>query len=311
MKLRPLITGIATLVPGVKRIRPNGGGATASARYCYSVWLRHLVMAHKNALNTFPRTVAELGPGDSLGIGLSALASGAERYYALDVVPYSSPERNLSIFDEIIALFRQRTDIPGREELPAVKPYLDDYSFPSDILTAARLEEALDDVRLERIRHSIKTPNRQESLIDYIVPWFDDGRIRHKSVDMLYSQTVLQHVDELAHTYQTMYDWLRDDGYISHQIDLTCRDTSEHWNGHWTLSDFQWKLIRGKRPYLINRVPHSQHLELLRESGFRVVCDKTVLEESKIGRQHLAKRFSQISDEDLTTRGAFIQAVKQ
>jgi len=39
-----------------------------SARYYYSVWLQHLVHAHLNGVREVPRVVAELGPGNSLGI---------------------------------------------------------------------------------------------------------------------------------------------------------------------------------------------------------------------------------------------------
>src|SRR5215813_2064256 len=91
-----LIFNAATFVPGVsalplvrrklaQRSLGTGGGAQ-SARYCYSVWLRHLLHASANRLNVDPVHVAELGPGLSLGIGLAAILSGVERYYAFDVV---------------------------------------------------------------------------------------------------------------------------------------------------------------------------------------------------------------------------------
>ena len=54
----------------------------------------HLVMAHRSGLSTQPEVVAELGPGDSLGIGMAALLTGAEVYYAFDVVEYASNQRN-------------------------------------------------------------------------------------------------------------------------------------------------------------------------------------------------------------------------
>jgi hypothetical protein len=68
----PLLKGIATHLPGTNRVLPSRGtGGTTSARYCCSVWLRHISCAHENGLSTRPEVVAELGPGDSLGIGLA------------------------------------------------------------------------------------------------------------------------------------------------------------------------------------------------------------------------------------------------
>ena len=74
-----LIFNAATFVPGIsalplvkrklaQRSLGTGGGAQ-SARYCYSVWLRHLIHAWKNGLPFRPNRVAELGPGFSIGVG--------------------------------------------------------------------------------------------------------------------------------------------------------------------------------------------------------------------------------------------------
>ena len=98
MNARQLATGILSYVPGMNNFLLRRTGGTESARYCYSVWLRHLIMAYKNGLKSHPQIIAELGPGDSLGMGLAALLSGAELYYGFDVVRYAHPKTNLSIF---------------------------------------------------------------------------------------------------------------------------------------------------------------------------------------------------------------------
>jgi hypothetical protein len=76
--------------------------------YCYEVWLKHLTLLWANGLRTIPDTVAELGPGDSLGTGLAALLSGANHYYALDIIRYADTPRNLMIFDQLVDLFQRR-----------------------------------------------------------------------------------------------------------------------------------------------------------------------------------------------------------
>ena len=76
-------------------------GGTVSARYCYSVWSRHLSILQRSGLPTTFKTMVELGPGDSLGIGLAALLSGVERYIALDVVQHASGAQNTADFREV------------------------------------------------------------------------------------------------------------------------------------------------------------------------------------------------------------------
>ena len=77
--LVPLIKGFATFVPGLNRLLQVRTGGTGSARYCYSIWMRYLVMAYESGLPTRPDVAAELGPGKSLGVGCAALLSGANR----------------------------------------------------------------------------------------------------------------------------------------------------------------------------------------------------------------------------------------
>src|SRR5262249_16619127 len=97
---------------------------------------------------------------------------------------------------------------------------------------------------------------------------------------------------------------------MSHQIDFKCHGTSDEWNGHWCYSDLTWKIIKGKRRYLLNREPHSTHIALLKKENFTIVCDRTVRSKSNMTRSALAPRFRSMSEDDLTTSGSFIQAVK-
>jgi len=309
---RYIVSGLITYVPVLRRILSRRTGGTGSTRYCYSVWLRHLSLAHKNGLNTAPATVAELGPGDSLGIGLAALLSGAERYWAFDIVRYADTGENLIVFDELVELFRNREEIPGPDEFPMLRPLLDDYGFPRHILTDERLAAALEDGRLDRIRQSILASDGSgDSMIEYQVPWSDTDTIAPGTVDMIYSQAVLEHIDELADAYRAMNLWLADGGFVSHQIDLKCHGMGERWNDHWAYSDLVWRLIRGNRAYLLNRQPHSVHTELLQGEGFDIVCDERVIDDSGLVREALPPRYRDLPDADLVTSDVFVQAVKR
>lgn len=313
MKLKTslkLLYGIATFIPGISSLRLKGASETASSRYCYSVWLRHLVMAHCNGLNSFPKVVAEFGPGKSLGIGLAALISGCEQYFALDVVEHANVDRNVRVFDELVDLFKNCTDIPGDNEFSKINPQLKEYSFPHDILDGYRLKYALEDSRLENIRNSIINPHRKDSVLKYSVPWYNFNVIKKESIDMIYSQAVLEHIDNLENAYKAMNLGLKPTGYISHQIDFKCHGTADEWNGHWTYSDLTWKLMRGKRPYLLNRQPYSLHLSLLEKEGFKLITNISYRLESKLQKKQLAPQFQSMSDDDLITSGAFVQGMK-
>ena len=64
------------------------------------------------------------------------------------------------------------------------------------------------------------------------------------------------------------------------------------------------------RPYLLNREPLSAHLKMMRDAGFKIRCKIVKESQSNIQRQELPHRFRNISNDDLTTSSAFIQASK-
>ncbi len=305
---KQVMVGLSSYVPLLNRRFRRGTRGSDSARYCYSVWLRHLVVAAENGRALREPVVAELGPGDSIGIGLAALLSGAREYYALDVVDYGSLTRNVAVFDELVGLFRSRAAIPDEREFPQVQPLLADYSFPDQLLPHRVLEKSLHDDRLQSIKHSIVDPRRPDSLVHLIVPWHNPVVIPPESVNLIFSQAVLEHVADLPLAYRSMRRWLAPDGLMSHQIDFKCHWKATEWNGHWSYSDLTWRLIQGKQVYLLNREPHSTHLRLLRQEGFHLVCDRVQRRESNLSREQLARRFHDIPTDDLTISGALIQA---
>jgi SAM-dependent methyltransferase len=167
--------------------------------------------------------------------------------------------------------------------------------------------------RLDAIRNALEALGRDhacESPIVYFAPWDNGAIIKENSVDMIYSQAVLEHVDDLEYTYQTLYRWLKPGGVMSHEIDFKCHGQAAQWNGHWAHSDFSWRLIKGTRTNLLNRQPHSMHVDLLKRHGFHIVYDQRSTKPSGITRSELSRRFKHLSDEDLVTSSSFIQGVK-
>ena len=303
--------GLASLLPWHTRAQTAGAGGTASARYCYSVWLRHLVLAREHGYADTPRHLVEIGPGATLGVGLAALLSGAEQYDALDLIPFVASPHNLAIFDELLDLFRREADIPAEDEFPAVRPLLPSYAFPRHILPRDLMSETQRPARLRRIRHAIEDPTTSESIIRYHAPWTDGhGLLPLHSCDMILSQAVLQHVDDLAALYGLMASWVTPGGLMSHTVNYASHGMAQVWNGHWEYAETTWRMMRGRRPYLINREPHSTHRRLLDQHGFAVIGQHLYTETGGLTRDRLSPRFRTLSDEDLVTSGAFIQARK-
>jgi hypothetical protein len=303
----------ALSLPGVQaqlRRRSIGAVASSSGRYCYSVWLRHLRMAAESGLPIQTPAVAELGPGASLGVGLAALLCGAEEYHAFDVVQHTESERNLRVLDELIELYRARAPIPDDSDYPQLRPRLKDYAFPHDLLKEDRLAATLAPERIERIRQSLRAIGTPTSMIRYQAPWTSEAVVRENSVDLVFSQAVLEHVDDLRGAYDAMWRWLKPGGVLSHTIDFRSHGWSARWDGHWGYSDLSWKLIRGRDVWSINREPYSTHRRLLLERGFRIVHEQRSRAEAETTRAQLAPRYRDMPEEDRTTRGVFVQAIK-
>jgi hypothetical protein len=64
-------------------------------------------MFSAGAIKSIPQAVAELGPADSLGMGLCSLLSGARSYYAFDAIKHAASDNNLRIFLRSSSSFSQ------------------------------------------------------------------------------------------------------------------------------------------------------------------------------------------------------------
>ena len=311
IKWRAVVKGFLTFLPVLDRLGNRTTGGTASARYCYSVWMRHLysVSAVRGVFR--PHCVAELGPGDSLGIGLSAILSGVDSYYALDRKEHAFLKTNLSVLDELVELFRNRASIPDDAEFPGVFPKLDCYEFPHKLLNEEWLDYCLAPERLASIKRLLSgssLPNEPITL-RYFAPWDENAAIRPESVDWVFSQAVLEHVDEPKNAYQNLWKWLKPNGLMSHTIDYGSHGLAKKWDGHRTVGDFLWNIVRGRRPYLINRLSHSAHIEMMNACRFEILAEFRIAD-SYLSRRLLAPRFRNLTALDLSTRSAFVVAFK-
>lgn len=300
MQLMPLIKGAATFIPGLYRAERGSTGGTVTARYCYSVWLRLLKTLSVPAGAQKLRNIAELGPGDSLGIGLAAVLSGACRLQSLDVVRYASVERNQAILYELARLFRAREPIPDDDEFPQLHPRIDSYRFPDDLLPESLLSETLAPDRVGRIAAAIAGSESDVS-VDYLVPWNGKMELEGRKLDLVYSQAVLEHVEDLGATHIALARLVEPGGLAVHVIDFRCHGMTPGWDGHLQYSAPLWALVKGRRPYLLNRASPCEQLEFMQQAGFRTLTVNRVIQEPTLGLSDLAPEFRGWSEEDRCT----------
>ncbi len=318
-EIKAVVSGLATWVPRYTGIRETGGAN--SARYCYSVWLRHLSLCEPFLVKCPPRAVMELGPGRSLGVGLAALLSGVKRYLAVDAVSFAgNVSEQLEMLEELRSLFIARADIPTEQEFPNIKPALSNHHFPRRLINDIDLDESLQETCLAAIRHSLNSLHKESRHggsvedrsrpLSYLAPWGDAGVEQNASFDLIISQAVMEHVSDVDMIYRSCMRLLKPGGLMSHQIDFKSHGKASEWNGHWKYPMWLWRVIVGRRPFLINRVPLSGHLKSIERAGFEILAVVRVSTPSQLERSRLAEPFQDLSDDDLTTSGAAIIARK-
>jgi len=270
--------------------------------------MKHLTLLRERGMQAMPKSVVELGPGSSIGTGLAALLSGAERYVGIDAVVHATPQANLRVYRELCGMFERRDPRP-RAGFPAYDMYLDADLFPSHILTPERLEETLAPERLNRLHTDVETLSKPSpsSAIRYHT-WNERNGLGEAQVDLVFSHVVMNQVDDLDRVYGMCARWCRPGGWMSHQIDLTSLRTTPEWNGHRRYGDLEWKLIEGRRPYFVNRETVGGHLELMERKGFDIVDVIRAKVGDGITREQHAQRFRSRPDEDLATHTAFVIA---
>jgi hypothetical protein len=305
IKLKPLAKGMASFVVPALRSMRSSGFETTGPDYCYSVFLRHFSHIAPVSGGAVPKSVAEFGPGSSIGVGLCALLAGAQTYTGLDVVDCTNEALNLQAFDRLVEMFRARLPVPQTGSFNPIFTPAADWAFPESLVP--NLERSLEPERLNRIRADIVA--KTGAFIRVATPWTRADVIPRGSLDWIFSQSVLEHVDDAAKVYDCARLWLRSGGLMSHETDYTSHDLTHHWNGHWTIGDAAWRALRGKRPYLINRLPHSAHVAMLNARGFEILTElPQVQADDAVPQSQFAPAFRSMSAADATTSLVFFVA---
>jgi len=315
MNARLLLGGIKSYLPS-PGAGYKGTGGTVTGAYCYAVWLRHLTLiARYLGGAAVPRgTVVELGPGDSIGLGLAAILSGSETYVGLDVLEHASNETNLRVLDELVALYRRRAAIADEKSFPRLFPRASSNDFPAALFNESVLSDRLSDVQVARLRDTLRHSSSSTGSIQYRCPW-NHRSVDPCSADLIISQVALEYMDhtesrdDLRANIRAMANWLRPGGVMSHQVDFTSPG-GQPWNHHWAYGDLAWRIMRGRRPCYENRVSLSRYVALFEEAGCEVIGVERV-EQLGLQAEHVAPRFRKLPASDFSTSAALIVAIKR
>jgi hypothetical protein len=313
MNMRLLLGGLKSYLP-IGTSSYTGTGGTVGGSYCYSVWLRHLTLICRSVPGFRPRAMAELGPGDSIGVGIAALLTGIDRYVGLDVLEHARVETNMRVLDELVKLFRNRAPIPGDADFPALYPRLSAYGFPGALLDEPTLRKRLSAPYLAQLRDAVAFAGKGDVPVRYVTPWSRES-VEPGTLDLVLSHGALQDMDHMASrddlrsNLEAMVSWLKPGGVMSHHIELRCPG-GEAWNHHWAYGDLSWAIVRGKRPYYKNRVPLSRYISLMEAMGCHVSGVQR-LEREGLGRDQVSDRFRALPEEDFHTAAALIIAVRR
>lgn len=215
-------------------------GNTSSSAYAHGVWRFHLENYARFSGRRLPATIAEFGPGATLGACIAAICDGVGKAIALDVCPYASNDAaNIRMLDELFS----DTERVGK------------YALLKDAVTRVGTDDP-------------------DALLRYVAPYTDPNALSPNSVDFIFSHSVMEHVSEPQHAYKAFFRWLKPGGIISHKIDHSSHAITRSWNGHYAIPDALWSFIVGRRPYLLNRKTPTEHREAIANAGFRMLFEK-------------------------------------
>ena len=156
------------------------------------------------------------------------------------------------MLSDLIRLFSAREPIGPR------------YVFPDQAIDWTAFHD-----KANKLRSDIRAGVNSTHTLRYQAPWTSPRIIPESSLDLVFSEGVLQCIDDLEGAYRAMFGWLKPGGFSSHAVGLSGAYLSPYWNGHWAYSDWQWRLVRGGRPFLSEPRTAQCTSSLCRTGGLR------------------------------------------
>ncbi len=236
-----------------KRIKHS----SSDALFCYSLWLGLIKYLENNKIEYCGDRVAELGTAGSFGVGLVALLTGTNEFYAFEIENLYKQEMNICLLDEIVGLLNAETDLCGTYSQLNIP--ITDKRFPSELITPkykdrqfiGELKKELGDIF-----------NEKNKYIRYVLNWNEESV---ENLDLIFSRAVMEHVKNPHLVYESIFSLLQQGGVTIHDIELHSHRLTKDPCGHRKLPAFLWRLINGRRAYSLNLLLLSEHIEIMNE----------------------------------------------
>ena len=256
-----------------------------------------------NSLNF--NTICEFGPGDSVAIGLLYMIIYKSKYVAFDAYPY---------FDKGVSF---KACSKALEHLKNI----DTSSSLALFLRSNRFSNSIDISNLFRYLKQNIIPNIKDlsskdisdaiTKIEYHAPYNLDDHKNKYQFDLIFSQAVLEHCDNLSEIYKFQKSNLHYDGVSYNHIDFKSHGTSFRWNGQYSISNKLYKSLEKSNTFQwINRMPISHHQSLIKEVGLKTFEVVKFKYNEGIGMEKVSKDMqSFIKDlDDLDTHSSIVMS---
>jgi SAM-dependent methyltransferase len=222
--------------------------------------------------------VAEMGPGDSLGMALIAKGYGAQGSYLMDV--HSAADMNVATYHRLGDEIKAHVPFPERIN--------NDYSSITAMLAFANAEY------------------HTGGLADW-------AKISDTSVDWIFSHAVLEHVrlDEFDDTLAECARVLKPGGVTTHCVDMA--DHLGHSLHSLRFSPKVWesKLFQ-ESGFYTNRLRSTELIAAFEHAGFEIMATRSrEWPTVPLAREHLHPDYTEFPDEVLRSHTIYITARKR
>lgn len=233
---------------------------------------KDLISRSQGRLDITDKVVLEVGPGNSMGMGLLFLAYGAKKVYLVD--------RFKHIFwDDYDGIY--------------YKNFLSEISN-QDVPNRSVVKEAL------RIKNGkiILNPD----LLEYHLADATRIPLENSSVDFLFSNAVLEHVRHIELAVQEFARVTKDGGFNIHEVDLRDHFFSKEPLRLLSYSGWLWDFMTCNRPGYSNRLRYSDYCKMFESNKFvieRLLYTRSI-EQTQVTSLKLSSKFKKCPLEELS-----------